>query len=104
ELDGEAKESPNKDIIKELKRILLSHQSYSTLIYWENKVHKSADIVLQEIFKSFEISDWNNNSNFIISKLGENYLGRSNYKNSSYVEQTKGSLQAFNNIFIDALE
>lgn len=104
ELDGKAKESPEKDIIEELKKILLSHQSYSTLIYWENKVHKSADIVLQDIFKSFEITDWNNNSNFIISKLGENYLGKSTYKSSSYVEQTKGSLQAFNNIFIDALE
>jgi len=104
QLDGKAKETSNKDIIKELKNILLKHQSYSTLIYWENKVHKSADTLLQDIFKSFEINNWIDNSNFVISKLGENYLGRTTYKNSNYVEQIRGSLQAFNSIFIDALE
>lgn len=104
ELTGDAKEIPDKNILDELKKILLKHQSYSTLIYWENKVHKSADFVLQDIFKSFDNTNWVHSSNYVISKLGENYLGSKLYNNSTYIDQTKGSLQAFNNIFIDALE
>ncbi|WP_432221812.1 hypothetical protein ACRASX_14955 [Flavobacterium sp. TMP13] len=104
DLDGNVLEDSGKNIIEEIREILLKHQAYSTLVYWENKVHKSADNVLQTIFNAYEDENWVNKTNFIISKLGEAYLGFSNYKSSNYIEKTKGSLQAFNNIFYDSLE
>lgn len=104
DLEGNVTEDSGKDIIEEIKEILLKHQAYSTLVYWENKVHKSADNVLQTIFNAYEDEYWVNKTNFIISKLGEAYLGFKNYKTSNYIEKTKGSLQAFNNIFYDSLE
>ncbi len=104
DLEGNVIEDSGKDIIEEIKEILLKHQAYSTLVYWENKVHKSADNVLQTIFNAYEDEYWVNKTNFIISKLGEAYLGYKNYKTSNYIEKTKGSLQAFNNIFYDSLE
>lgn len=94
----------NKNIITEINRILLSHQAYSTLIYWENKVHKSADNVLQNIFSSYDDSVWVDKTNFIITKLGIGYLGFKNYSSVSYSEKIKGALQAFNNVFNDVLE
>lgn len=104
DLDGNIIEDSGKNIIEEIKQILLKHQAYSTLVYWENKVHKSADNVLQTIFNAYNDKLWVDKTNFIISKLGEAYLGFKNYKTSSYIEKTKGSLQAFNNIFYDSLE
>ncbi len=102
-LDEEVLET-DKDIIEEVKKILLLHQAYSTLIYWENKVHKSADITLQNIFSSYDDLTWVDKTNFVVSKLGEGYLGNKNYSKSNYIEKTKGSLQAFNNVFSDTLE
>ena len=104
DLEGNIKEDSEKNIIEEIKVILLKHQAYSTLVYWENKVHKSADNVLQTIFSAYDNENWVDKTNFIISKLGEAYLGYKNYKASNYIEKTKGSLQAFNNIFYDSLE
>lgn len=104
DLDGNILEDSGKNIIEEIRQILLKHQAYSTLVYWENKVHKSADNVLQTIFNAYDDEFWVDKTNFIISKLGEAYLGFKNYKTSSYIEKTKGSLQAFNNIFYDSLE
>lgn len=94
----------HKDIIEEVNKVLMLHQSYNTLIYWENKVHKSADYTLQSVFSSYESDQWVNQSNFIIEKLSQAYLGFSNHKTSNYIARTKGSLQAFNSIFFDTLE
>lgn len=104
DLEGKIKDDSGKDIIEEIKLVLLKHQAYSTLVYWENKVHKSADNVLQTIFNAYDDQNWVDKTNFIISKLGEAYLGFKNYKTSNYIDKTKGSLQAFNNIFYDSLE
>lgn len=103
-LDGETKEDEKRDIIEELNKIFFKHQSYSTLVYWENKVHKSADNVLQNIFSSYNPSEWVERSNYTIVKLGESYSGNKTYNKLGYVEKTKASLQAFNVIFIDTLE
>lgn len=104
DLDGNLIENVSKNIIDEIKKILIKHQSYSTLVYWENRVHKSADNVLQTIFSEYDGSSWVDKTNFIISKLGEAYLGFKNYNSSNYIDRTKGSLQAFNNVFYDTLE
>lgn len=104
ELNGEAKENSENDLLEEINALVKDNQAYSTLIYWENKVHESADHVLQELFTAFEDDIWTNKTNFIINKLGQAYLGFKKFNSSSYVEQTKGSLEAFNNIFNDTLE
>src|SRR5690606_9918379 len=90
-------------LIEKINDILKNNQSYSTLVYWENKVHKSADQVLQNIFHSHD-EEWINTSNFVIDKLGKSYLGKKKYSSSTYVEKIKGSLHAFNDIFFDTLE
>lgn len=94
----------DENLINAIKDIYTKHQAYSTLVYWENKVHKSADMVLQNIFDTYSHEEWVNKANFIIEKLSQGYLGAQNYKESGYIERTKGSLQAFNNIFYDTLE
>lgn len=103
-LDEKTKEGDKRDILEELKNIFIKHQSYSTLVYWENKVHKSADNVLQNIFSSYNSSEWVDRSNYTIVKLGESYSGRKTYNDLGYIEKTKSSLQAFNVIFNDTLE
>lgn len=92
------------NLINSIKEIYSKHQAYSTLVYWENKVHKSADMVLQNIFNAYNDETWVNKTNFIIEKLSQSYLGVQNYKKSGYIDRTKGSLQAFNSIFYDTLE
>lgn len=103
DLDAGNEKEVEKDIIEEIKKLFERHQAYSTLVYWENKVHKSADHVLQTIFTSFDDETWTDKTNFVINKLGQGYLG-SSFKSSSYVNQIKGALQAFNNIYSDTLE
>ncbi|MCT3639105.1 hypothetical protein CMU11_06500 [Elizabethkingia anophelis] len=96
--------SGNNKLIEKVIEIFNRHQAFSTLIYWENKVHKSADMVLQSIFSAYNSDSWVNKTNFIIEKLSQGYLGFQNHKKSNYVERTKGALQAFNNVFYDTLE
>lgn len=103
DLDGNILKDVDISLIEKMNEIFKKQQSYSTLVYWENKVHKSADEVLQTIFHSHD-KEWTNQSNFIVSKLGLAYLGKKKYQTSGYIEKTKGSLQAFNNIFFDSLE
>src|SRR5690606_39030084 len=47
---------------------------------------------------------WVNKTNFIVERLSQAYLGHTNHKSSTYVERTKGALQAFNSVFYDTLE
>lgn len=103
DLDGEEEKSTDKNIMDEIKKIFQKHQAYSTLVYWENSVHKAADNTLQEIFTSYD-DNWVNKTNFIIDKLSRAYLGANNHNKSSYILRTKGALQAFNNVFYDTLE
>lgn len=103
-LDGSEKAVPTNDLLIEIKNLIKQNQAYSTLIYWENKVHKSADSVLHDVFTAYNDKTWTDTTNFVISKLGQAYLGYKKFNSSSYVDQTKGSLHAFNNIFNDTLE
>lgn len=96
--------SGDTKLIDKVVEIFNKHQAFSTLVYWENKVHKSADMVLQNIFSAYHEDSWVNKANFIIEKLSQGYLGLQNYNASGYIDRTKGSLQAFNNIFYDTLE
>lgn len=96
--------SGDTKLIDKVVEIFNKHQAFSTLVYWENKVHKSADMVLQNIFSAYHEDSWANKANFIIEKLSQGYLGLKNYNESGYIDRTKGSLQAFNNIFYDTLE
>ncbi|HBV17041.1 hypothetical protein [Chryseobacterium carnipullorum] len=102
--EGNILKDGDDNLINAIKDIYTKHQAYSTLVYWENKVHKSADMVLQNIFNNYNNDEWVNKANFIIEKLSQGYLGFQNHKNSGYIDRTKGSLQAFNNIFYDTLE
>lgn len=104
ELDGSEKQVPDRNLINDIKQLFEENQAYSTLVYWENKVHRSADSVLQTIFTSYENDTWTEKSNFVIDKLGEAYLGFKTHKESTYVNQIKGALQAFNSLFNDTLE
>lgn len=103
DLDAEQEKHSNKDIIDEIKKLFQEHQAYSTLVYWENKVHKSADNTLQNIFTAYD-ETWTNKSNYIIHKLGQAYLGIKTHKESSYVNRIKGALQAFNSLYNDTME
>lgn len=94
----------DEKLIANIKDIIKKNQAYSTLVYWENKVHKSADYTLQSIFSNYSDEEWHNKTNFIIDKLSQAYLGFKNHKQSNYIQRTKGALQAFNNIFYDTLE
>lgn len=100
--DGEIKRG-DEDLVNKVVAIFREYQAYSTLVYWENKVHKSADFTLQNIFDAYDDS-WENSTNFIIEKLSQAYLGFKNHKVSNYSSRIKGSLQAFNYIFYDTLE
>lgn len=101
--NGEAKRG-DEDLVNKVVAILREYQAYSTLVYWENKVHKSADFTLQNIFDAYDGDSWGNSTNFIIDKLSQAYLGFKNHKESNYSSRIKGSLQAFNYIFYDTLE
>lgn len=84
--------------------ILISqHPAYSHLINWENQVHLSADSTLQSIFSSYNDSEWDNNANYTLNKLGEAYLGK-HYKTAEIEEKIKGSFISLSTVFKDILE
>lgn len=93
------------NLFENISTLINSKLAYSYLVGWENQVHKSTDKTLQEIFSAcHSYESWSDNANFLISKLGESYSGRSTYKNQSPEEKIKSSYQSLNNVFIDTLE
>lgn len=107
DLDGnktDAYEQNLKKLFENINNLFESYFSYKILLLWENFVHKSADFTLQEIFADFHYDDnWNNNSNFIINKLGKAYLGNY-YDNASEIEKISAGLESFNSVFKDSID
>ncbi|RKS01313.1 hypothetical protein [Flavobacterium sp. 102] len=103
---GDEETENEKDLITEINTIISNQPGYSYLLNWENQVHKSTDKTLQNVFSSYhEYPNWNDNSNYIINKLGESYSGRVNFsKNLSEEQKIMNAFQAFNNVFFDSLE
>jgi len=93
------------DILEELQKIIDSELAYSHILNWENEVHLSADETVQDIFSSYHtfVAGWANNANFILSKLGNAYLGK-RFNSSSEEDKVKSSLVAFSSVFKDSLE
>ncbi|MGJ8716577.1 MAG: hypothetical protein ACSHXG_15870 [Maribacter stanieri] len=92
------------NILEELQAIIDSQPAYSYILNWENQLHLSADNTLQDVFSSYHsFNDWKNNANFILSKLGNAYLGK-HFNNSSDEEKIKSSLVSFSSVFRDSLE
>lgn len=92
------------NILTELQTIIDSEPAYSYILNWENQVHLSADNTLQDVFSSYHsFNNWKNNANFILSKLGNAYLGK-HFNNSSDEDKIKSSLVSFSSVFRDSLE
>lgn len=101
----EADTSVDKQILlEELKRILAELPAYSYLLQWENFVHSSADVILQDVFHDFHSQEnWDNNANCILDLFAHSYLEK-HYKNASLEEKAKASLLFLNDVFYDTLE
>lgn len=93
-----------KTLFENINILFDSFYSYKLLLNWENLIHKSADLTLQEIFSSHhQMEGWQDNSNCIISKLGNAYLGNY-YKDASIAEKNIASVISFNSVFKDTLD
>lgn len=92
------------DIISEIKKIILEQEAYSLLLEWENHIHLSADLTLQELFSSYhKFKDWSNNANYIVCKLAKAYLEK-HLSEVSLEEVVNASLQTLTILFRDYLE
>lgn len=92
------------NLLEEIKKIITSNFSYSYLVDWENKIHKSAEKTLEDVFSSYHnFSNWSSNADSIVSKLGISYLGKS-YESEEPKTRIKGSFKALNVVFTDTLE
>lgn len=90
-------------LFTKINELINEHPAYSHLINWENQVHFSADETLQSIFSPSNDSNWNNNANYTLNKLGEAYLGK-HYKAAENEEKIKGSFTSLSTVFKDTLE
>ena len=108
DLDGniaEDFEQNVEELFAKVTDLIEEDPAYSYMLNWENQIHSSADRTLQDVFSSYHsYENWAENSNFIISKLGESYTGRSNYKLLTPEDKVKNAFQAFNNVFYDTQE
>lgn len=92
------------NLFEKINELFNSFHSYKLLLNWENTIHDSADSTLQQIFSSHHQKDgWQNNSNCIISKLGNAYLGNY-YKDANVTEKNVSSFISFNSVFKDTLD
>lgn len=92
------------NLFEKINSLISSSLAYNYLLQWENFVHYSADKTLHDIFSSYHsISDWKNNANYILNKLGSAYLGK-NFKISDSKDKIKSSLMSLNVILNDTLE
>lgn len=90
-------------LFDKIDSLIAQHAAYSHLINWENQVHLSADAALQNIFSFYNGSEWNNNANYTLNKLGEAYLGK-HYNTADTEEKIKGSFISLSTVFKDILE
>jgi len=91
-------------LIDEIKTLIDETPVYNYLLNWEQLVHDSTDITLQEVFKGYhDQEEWKKNANYIFTKLGVNFTGKY-FQKASLLQKIKGSYNALNYLFIDALE
>lgn len=105
-LDGSLTDDFNnklEELFEKINEVISEHPAYSYLINWENQVHYSADETLQNIFSPSNDSNWNNNANYTLNKLGEAYLGK-HYKTAENKDKIKGSFISLSTVFKDTLE
>lgn len=101
---GEEEVSNDIDLIDEICRIIESTEAYSLLLEWENHIHLSADLTLQELFSSYhKFKDWSNNANYIVTKLAKAYLEK-HLAEASSDDLVNASLQTLTILFRDYLE
>jgi len=107
ELSGEKTDLHDEKIPELMSRInsaIATSPVYSYLMAWENLIHRSADLTLEEIFRINQTTtDWKLNSNYLFNKLGHSFAGKS-YKNQNELEKIKSSFYSLNFVFTDSLE
>ena len=102
--ENEENEENEYKILEELKVILAELPAYRYLIQWENCVHNSADVIIQDIFHDFHShNNWQNNANYILDMFAKAYLDK-HHKNASLEEKAKASLFFLNDVYYDTLE
>lgn len=107
DLEGSLVEGANErmsSLLNTADKLISEDLAHSYLIQWENLIHYSGDITLQEVFSSYhEYKDWSDNANFILDKLGLSYSGKTFFSLDDE-KKIQSSYHALNNVFLDSLE
>lgn len=92
------------NIFEKLKSLVEGIPVYNYIIDWENKVHLSTDKTIEEVFnKSEDITNWENDCNFLFTKLGESYSGKT-FSDKSKLEKIKSTFFTLNITLTDDLD
>ncbi|MDO6433126.1 hypothetical protein Q4E93_21130 [Flavitalea sp. BT771] len=81
---------------------LQEEPAYRHLIDWENLLHNAADKTLQDIFSTYH-TDWKNNANYLIKRLGKSFAGKTSLTDTPE-GMIRSAFQTLNNVFADTLE
>lgn len=103
---SEVEENEEKEhtILDELKKIILALPAYSYLMQWENCVHNSADVTIQDVFHDYHsLGNWNDNANCILDMFAHSFLEK-HYDNVMPENKAKSSLLLLNDVYSDTLE
>lgn len=101
----EEDESADSDkILIELNKILKDFPAYSYIMQWENCIHNSADITVQDIFHDFHSQEnWHDNASCILDMFAHSFLDKQ-YRETSLEDRAKASLFFLNDVYYDTLE
>jgi hypothetical protein len=106
-LTDDKTENYEENVSKLLDRIndlLKTYPVFSYLLLWENLIHKSADLTLEQIFKNDDETDnWDTESKNLFYKLSKSITG-THFNEIGLKKQVKNGLISFNSIFEDTLE
>ena len=92
------------NLLNRIDALLKTYPVFSYLLLWENLIHKSADLTLEQIFKNdSETDSWNIESKNLFYKLAKSMTG-SHFNEIGLNKQVKNGLISFNAIFEDTLE
>lgn len=102
--ETEDSEENLENLFEKVTDLINDDPVHSYLLQWENQIHKSTDLTLQEVFSSYhEFKDWTDNANFIMNKLGSSYSGKT-YKSQIPENKLKSSFNALNIVLNDTIE